>query len=376
MTPASFALSAARLPPLPDPLPEGWVFTEDDDMGHGFDQLDFLLTLTSLLRLFFDRQGKKVFVGSDQHIGIDPRDRRLTVAPDVYVLPQPEPPAADGATWYPWEHHGLVPTLAFEFVSRSNRKKDYLVAPDKYAHLGVQELVIFEPWKHQPGLRAEGEVETLRVFRLDEKRQWRQVYGGDGPTRSQVLGLWLHETSDGKLLLTEDRWGKRALLTPEETLQVEQEARRLAEERAEQEAKRAEEEAKRAEQATKRAEQATRRAEQATRRAEEERGEKLQARQQAEEAARQVLEAKAEAVLAVLAARGLKVSEAQARKVRTCADLAALDRWFQGALSATSAAVLLRRAPGEPRGPSPRGPSRVPSPDPSRGRASSPRRAG
>jgi hypothetical protein len=327
MTPASSALSAARLPPLPDPLPDGWVFTEDDDMGHGFDQSDFILSLVSLLRLFFARAGKKVWVDFDQHIGIDPRDRRLTVAPDVYVLPQPEPPAAQGATWFPWEHHGLIPTLAFEFVSRSNRKKDYLVAPDKYAHLGVQELVIFEPWKHQPGLRAQGEVETLRVFRLDEKRQWRQVYGGDGPTRSQVLGLWLHETEDGKLLLTEDRWGKRALLTPEETLQVEQEARRLAEERADQEAKRADQEAKRADLEAKRLEK--------------ERAEKLQAQRQAEEAAQQAREAKAEAVLAVLTARGLKVSEAQARKVRACADLAALDRWFQGALTATSAAALL-----------------------------------
>jgi len=318
MTPASSALSAARLPPLPDPLPDGWVFTEDDDMGHGFDQSDFILTLVSLLRLFFARTGKKVWVDFDQHIGIDPRDRRLTVAPDVYVLPQPEPPAAQGATWFPWEHHGLVPTLAFEFVSRSNRKKDDLVAPDKYAHLGVQELVIFEPWKHQPGLRAQGEVETLRVFRLDEKRQWRQVYGGDGPTRSQVLGLWLHETEEGKLLLTEDRWGKRALLTPEEQLQVEQEARRIAEERAEQEAKRTEAE--------------------------------LDARQRAERRAEkaeaEVREAKAEAVLAVLAARGLKVSEAQARKVRACAELAALDRWFQGALTATSAAALLASGAG------------------------------
>ncbi len=318
MTPASSALSAARLPPLPDPLPDGWVFTEDDDMGHGFDQSDFILSLVSLLRLFFARAGKKVWVDFDQHIGIDPRDRRITVAPDVYVLPQPEPPAAEGATWFPWEHHGLVPTLAFEFVSRSNRKKDYRVAPDKYAHLGVQELVIFEPWKHQPGLRAEGEVETLRVFRLDEKRQWRQVYGGDGPTRSQVLGLWLHETAEGKLLLTEDRWGKRALLTPEEQLQVEQEARRLAEERAEQEAKRTE-------------------AEQDARQRAERRAEKAEA---------EVREAKAEAVLAVLAARGLKVSEAQARKVRACADLAELDRWFQGALSATSAAALLASGAG------------------------------
>jgi hypothetical protein len=308
MTPASPARCAARLPPLPDPLPDGWVFTEDDDMGHGFDPSDFLLTLVSLLRLFFARIGKKVWVDFDQHVGIDPRDRYLPVAPDVYVLPQSEPPAARGATWFPWEHHGLVPTLAFEFVSRSNRKKDDLVAPDKYAHLGVQELAIFEPWKHQPGLRTEDEVETLRVFRLDEKKQWRQVYGGDGPTQSQVLGLWLHETAEGKLLLTEDRWGKRALLTPEETLQVEQEARRLAEERAEQEAKRV------------------------------------------EDAVQRVREAKAEAVLAVLAARGHKVSEAQARKVRGCMDLTVLDRWFQGALTATSAAALLRSAPEKPRG--------------------------
>jgi hypothetical protein len=93
-----------------------------------------------------------------------------------------------------------------------------------------------------------------------------------------VLGLWLHETAEGKLLLTEDRWGKRALLTPEETLQVEQEARRLAEERADLEAKRAEQDA---------------------------------AGWEAMQQVQQVREAKAEAVLAVLAARGLKVSEAQ-----------------------------------------------------------------
>jgi hypothetical protein len=201
------------------------------------------------------------------------------------------------------------------------------VAPDKYAHLGVQELVIFEPWKHQPGLRTEDEVETLRVFRLDEKRQWRQVYGGDEPTRSQVLGLWLHETAEGKLLLTEDRWGKRALLTPEETLQVEQEARRLAEKRADLEARRADLEAERVE-----AEQEAR--QRAEMRAEEERAEKLQAQ-------RQVREAKAEAVLAVLAAGRLKASEAQAHKVRSCTDLAELERWFQGALTTPGAAVLL-----------------------------------
>jgi hypothetical protein len=170
------------------------------------------------------------------------------------------------------------------------------VAPDKYAHLGVQELVIFEPWKHQPELRTEGEVETLRVFRLDEKKPWRQVYGGDGPTRSQVLGLWLHETAEGKLLLTEDRWGKRALLTPEETLQVEQEARRLAEERADLEAKRA------------------------------------------REAMQQVREAKAEAVLA---ARGLKVSRAQVVTIRGCEELTTLDCWFQGALTTPSVTTLL-----------------------------------
>lgn len=298
-------------------------------MGHGFDQFEFLFTLISLLRAFLARQGKNVFVGSDQHIGIDPRDRRITVAPDVYVLPQPQPPAAKGATWYPWEHHNLVPTLVFEFVSRSNRKKDCLVAPDKYARLGVQELIIFEPWKHQPGLQVQGEVETFRVFRLDEKRQWRQVYGGDGPTRSHTLGLWLHETNEGKLLLTEDRWGKRALLTPEEMLQVEQDARKLAEEHAER--------------AEAQAERARERAEKARERAEKAEAEAALLR------ARASLDGKAEAVLAVLAARGLPVTPEQEEKIRRCDDPTTLQQWLTAALSAPSTARAL--ALGTPKAP-------------------------
>ncbi len=51
---------------------------------------------------------------------------------------------------------------------------------------------------------------------------------------------------------------------------------------------------------------------------------------------------KAESVLAVLAARGLAVTEAQRARILTCSDLAELDRYLQRAITAGSTDDVLR----------------------------------
>src|SRR5262245_51766794 len=114
------------LPEVPSTLRAhpGWHFTEDDDMGHSPRQAELIVYLLALLRLLFRRKGLPWYVGFDAHIALDPRDERVTVAPDLYVLPQPDPPTCQGATWSPWANGGVVPLLAVEFVSLSNRKKD------------------------------------------------------------------------------------------------------------------------------------------------------------------------------------------------------------------------------------------------------------
>jgi hypothetical protein len=57
--------------------------------------------------------------------------------------------------------------------------------------------------------------------------------------------------------------------------------------------------------------------------------------------ARGKAEGKAEAVLAVLAARGLAVSPAQRKQVLACADTAILDRWLRAAVTVPSVKALL-----------------------------------
>jgi hypothetical protein len=52
-------------------------------------------------------------------------------------------------------------------------------------------------------------------------------------------------------------------------------------------------------------------------------------------------EGKAEAVLGVLAARGVEVTPEESARVLACTDLAVLDRWLQRAATATSASQVL-----------------------------------
>jgi hypothetical protein len=58
-------------------------------------------------------------------------------------------------------------------------------------------------------------------------------------------------------------------------------------------------------------------------------------------AKRAITEGKAEAVLAVLAARGLTVGDEPRRRVLACTDLATLDRWLARAVVATAASEVL-----------------------------------
>jgi hypothetical protein len=54
------------------------------------------------------------------------------------------------------------------------------------------------------------------------------------------------------------------------------------------------------------------------------------------------VKAKAEAVLKVIDARGIDVTDQQRDEVSACADVAQLDEWFDRALVATSAADVFK----------------------------------
>ncbi|MEP7124330.1 MAG: Uma2 family endonuclease [Byssovorax sp.] len=118
------------------------IYPIEDDMGEGSLQRFISELLRVLIERWLEDRGKPAFVGADQYFYWEQYNPRECVAPDVYVLPGVVPGKSVGA-WKVWET-GCVPSFAFEVVSQ-DVEKDYLTSPGKYARLGVEELVVFDP---------------------------------------------------------------------------------------------------------------------------------------------------------------------------------------------------------------------------------------
>jgi len=86
--------------------------------------------------------GERVFVGADQFIYYQQFNAHARVATDVYVLPGVRPDAAV-RSWKVWET-GVVPSFALEVVPQ-DWEKDYAEVPGRYAAMGVEELILFDP---------------------------------------------------------------------------------------------------------------------------------------------------------------------------------------------------------------------------------------
>lgn len=139
---------------------------------------------------------------------------RVGVDPDVAVL-RPPPPREDDdlkslRTWLPGH---APPILAIEVVSDSNPHKDYVVAPDKYAASGTNELWIFDPKLAGPS--AHGGPFALQIWERNERFGFQRIYAGDGPARSRVLDAFVVVVEDGqKLRIADDADGRSLWLTP------------------------------------------------------------------------------------------------------------------------------------------------------------------
>jgi Uma2 family endonuclease len=256
--------------------------------------LDTFLThlqhyLAAVFRLLFDEQGKAWFAGYEQRMRLDEFDGRLGVYPDFYVLPcEPKEPYFDQWPAYLEEVPG--PIFAVEVVSRSNWEKDYFEAPGKYAMLGTQELVLFDPLALE-GKSPANPAYVLQVYRRGKRGNLRREYAGEGPVYSEVMGVWLHAEEKG-LQVTRDEEGKEPVLTRQEAeswwKELKEARRREERERrerliAEQQRRDAEEQKRLAEEQKRLAEERERLAEQRRRDAEEQKRLAEQHRRDAEE---------------------------------------------------------------------------------------------
>ncbi|MCA9711085.1 MAG: Uma2 family endonuclease, partial [Myxococcales bacterium] len=206
----SFGRPPRALNVVRDPRPEelgaaidwsSWYLTDEEDMGEGIEQSEIIDVLRSAMRaLAVERQWTRVFVGSDQFFAWLPEEPLVRVSPDVYLLDDPPAPPMP-ASWQTWRQGHRPPRLAVEIVSGDEPhperwRKDYEQGPEKYAQLGTQELVIFDP-QAALGRAREAQRVALQVYRRAADGVFVRVYVGPGPCASHELSAFLVPVTEG-----------------------------------------------------------------------------------------------------------------------------------------------------------------------------------
>jgi hypothetical protein len=213
------------------------------DSGRGFDPTVYPVRekvgedilqrwITEVLRPLVERwlrqRRARAFVGADQFIYYQQHTPTLRVSPDVYVLPGVAPDTRV-PSWKTWER-GIVPSFALEIVSR-DWEKDYFEGPERYAALGVPELVIFDPAPGRNPMRV-----AWQLYRRVRGRPLVRVEVGRGDRiRSRTLGCFLRAIGSGdalRLRLGSGPHGDELFPTAEEAERAEKEAERAEKEAA------------------------------------------------------------------------------------------------------------------------------------------------
>lgn len=171
--------AAAKLAVVDDPT----FYPTEDAMGEGSLQRLVSELLRALIERWLETRGIAAFVGANQFFYWEQFNSSEGIAPDVYVLPG-APRSPKIGSWKVWETH-LLPSFALEIVS-SDVDKDYLASPAKYARLGVEELIVFDPDFALSRSRV-----RFQVFRRT-KRGFLRVESSDADrVKSRVLGCYL-----------------------------------------------------------------------------------------------------------------------------------------------------------------------------------------
>jgi Putative restriction endonuclease len=249
--PMSSAAAAARHAPQRhvyeayDPT----VYPVEEKVGQDSLQSKILELLRPLVDLWLVLCERPSFVGSDQFVYYKRHNPKKCVAPDVYVLPG-VPRDARVKVWQVWKT-GIVPSLCIEVVASDDAEKDYREAPERYAELGVDELIIFDADHHLSPERV-----RWQRYRKLKTRGFVLVESSNGDRiRSRVLRCFLRVVGEG------DEARVRLATGPagDELVPTEAEAERAAKE-VERAAKEAERAAKEVERAAKEAERAAKEA--------------------------------------------------------------------------------------------------------------------
>ena len=184
---------------------------------------DEIATLLRAILASWAEKAASCLVARDLAVRWDETHPQFGVDPDVAVF-EPAPPTGSSLrSVRTWDTGHGPPLLAVEIVSETNPHKDYLVAPDKYAASGTQELWMFDPLLSGP--RSQGGPFRLQVWSRDAGGDFVRTHAGEAPARSSVLEAYIVVVDDGqKLRIANDREGKDLWLTAEERERAAKEA--------------------------------------------------------------------------------------------------------------------------------------------------------
>lgn len=218
------------------PDPERWVLTvETVPESSRHDLLSE--RIRALLLGWAARAERAVKIGRNLAVRWDRQHPQYGVDPDAYVV-EPPPPEGDAVrSLRLWKRGHVAPRLAVEIVSARHPTKDYVIAPQKYAVCGVEELWILDPQLEGP--RAHGGPFRIQVWRRLDDASFAQVHAGEGPAWSAFLQAWLHAArapAGGAFDLSTDPAGAERWLTPEEAERAAKEAARREAARAQRKA--------------------------------------------------------------------------------------------------------------------------------------------
>jgi Uma2 family endonuclease len=198
---------------LPE-APVGWELGETLPTSYLHNEIVTLLY--AILAQWAARFRPDALVARDLAMRFDRERPKEGVDPDIAVFPaRPPVDLALLRSVCTWKDGHVPPLFAIEVVSETEPRKDYSIAPDKYAASGTRELVVYDPMLAGP--KRDGGPFRLQVWRRDEKGTFPRVYAGDGPSYSETHGAQLVVVEDGlRLRLAEDAAGERLWLTAEE----------------------------------------------------------------------------------------------------------------------------------------------------------------
>jgi len=193
---------------------EDWALS-DETMPESIEHVRAVDLLRAILTYW--ARGRDALVARNFAIRWDEREPGVGVDPDVSLF-SPAPPVPKGEdlrSVRTWVDGHAPPLLAVEIVSETNPKKDYVIAPEKYAASGTRELCVFDARLAGPASR--GGPHRIQVWRRDEHGDFVRRYAGDGPAYSEVLSAYFVAGGEPCMMrVADDETGARLWPTSDE----------------------------------------------------------------------------------------------------------------------------------------------------------------